>query len=482
MGELVRSADRLSRSMLHDVTGDDAPALLRTWGETVQSAGDLWRALPAPEWTASGQRDHTVMTRLDTLAQTMHRSQVRAGWPGEGPLDVRLLHMAETFTRAADLIERYHRPRQSVHALSPEVRADVEATRVRVLHVLNVSAHAIGVAVRRHVDDEWVRNHRSRNERVKRALPRGQEALARLEVFERLTTHAGPRLARASAGEHVDGPPREGRLQEALVRWDIHAHRAAAYSPTPATLAVISTAQVDLANAVGVVVRAGLAAGQLVESDVRRVGASAEATVIAWSGLADRWQALTAPTTRRVDQDFLTAVGELRAAVLEITHDRTTVADPQTIAERVDVRDVAHSLQEGLAAAADLANVVGDAARDPKLLAPARAVLAIHRTLDDGTAGSKRPGSEPLASPVDPRDVQSNRPVALSALVRADLVKAADDTVTAAGTAMSAASVLERSHAGPAAMAASERQAASRRHEQRVVQMVLPLPSAAWAR
>lgn len=482
VGELVRSADRLSRSLLHDVTGDDAPALLRTWGETVQSAGELWRALPAPEWTASGQRDHAVMTRLDTLARTMHRSRLRTGWPGDGPPDARLLHMAETFTRAADLIERYHRTQQSPHAPGAEVRADVEATRVRVLHVLNVSAHAIGAAVRRHVNDESVRSHVSRNDKVRRAVPRGQEALARLDVFERLTTHVGPRLARASVGEHVDGPPRGSRLPEALVRWDIQAHRAAAYAPTPATLRVVSRAQADLASAVGVVVRAGQATGQLDAATVQRVTPAVEATVTAWSGLADRWQALTSPSTRRVDQDLLTASGELQAALLEITHDKTTVADPQTIAQRVDVRDVAHTLQEGLAAAADLAHVVGDAARSPTLVAPARPVLAVHRSLDDTSPAARPPRSEQLASSVDPRDVQVNRPVALTAPVRADLVRAADTATTAAGAAMSATSTLERSTAGPAAVATSERQAATRRQEQRVVQMVLPLPSAAWAR
>ena len=78
--------------------------------------------------------------------------------------------------------------------------------------------------------------------------------------------------------------------------------------------------------------------------------------------------------------------------------------------------------------------------------------------------------------------MQSNRPVTLSALVRADLVQAADTTITAASAAMSAASPLERSTAGPALLAAAERQAASRRHEERVVQMVLPLPHAGWAR
>ena len=482
VGELLRAADALTRRLLHDVDGDDAPGMLRTWPEAVQSAAELWRELPRPEWTTSGQRDHAVMTRLDTYAQTMHRSQVRAGWPGEGPPDARLLLLAQTFTRASDLIARHHRQVASPHSPSEAVRADVEAARVRLLQTLNVGSHAVGLAVRRHVDDESVRTHFSRNQGVTRAISRGKDAMARLEVFERLTAHVGPRLVAASRGEHFVSPPRDDRLREALVRWDIHAHRAASYSPTPANLAEISRTQVAVAITVGAVLRAGEVMGQMDAATARRLAPEVEGTVIAWEGLGARWSALTTPATRGIDQALLTAAEEVHAAVREVTHDRTAPASSQLIAERVDIREVAHTMQEGLVAAADLAHIVAEAARDGSLVAPARAMMAAHRSLEEAAPSPARGSAGELGSPVDPGALQGNRPAPLSGLVRVDLVQAADAAVAAAGTAMAAASPLQRSTAGPAEVAAAARQAASRRHEERTVQMVLPLPASGWAR
>ena len=48
VGELLLDADFTTRQVLMDVTGQDAPAMLRTWGEVVQSAAELWVTLPQP--------------------------------------------------------------------------------------------------------------------------------------------------------------------------------------------------------------------------------------------------------------------------------------------------------------------------------------------------------------------------------------------------------------------------------------------------
>ena len=48
VGELLLDADFTSRQILMDFNGDDAPAMLRTWGEVVQSAAELWATLPQP--------------------------------------------------------------------------------------------------------------------------------------------------------------------------------------------------------------------------------------------------------------------------------------------------------------------------------------------------------------------------------------------------------------------------------------------------
>lgn len=153
VGELLLEADRLARELLLDLGPDDAPGLLRAWGETVQSAADLWRTMPAPGYTMAGRRDAEVLDRLDSYAQRMHRSQLRVGWPGPGPADERLLRISETFSRAGELVARYHRPTSS-----PELRrpagADTAAARMRVVHALHVAGHGVLVAVRQHTDAE----------------------------------------------------------------------------------------------------------------------------------------------------------------------------------------------------------------------------------------------------------------------------------------------------------------------------------------
>src|SRR5664279_2130079 len=104
VGELLLDADFTTRQLLMDAAGQDAPAMLRTWGEVVQSASELWATLPQPVGGATSPIDGVTMARLESMSQAMHRTQVRRGWPGDGLSDERLLRVAETFTRAADLI------------------------------------------------------------------------------------------------------------------------------------------------------------------------------------------------------------------------------------------------------------------------------------------------------------------------------------------------------------------------------------------
>ncbi len=79
VGELLRDADHLARDLLLDLDGDQAAALLRTWGETVQAAAELWRSLPAPTPSVQGRADAEILTRLQAHAQRMHRRQLTVG-------------------------------------------------------------------------------------------------------------------------------------------------------------------------------------------------------------------------------------------------------------------------------------------------------------------------------------------------------------------------------------------------------------------
>ena len=48
VGELLLDADHTARELLIDAPDLDAAVVLRTWGEVVETATDLWAALPAP--------------------------------------------------------------------------------------------------------------------------------------------------------------------------------------------------------------------------------------------------------------------------------------------------------------------------------------------------------------------------------------------------------------------------------------------------
>jgi len=94
VGELLLDADSTTRQLLMDATGQDAPAMLRTWGEVVQSASELWATLPQPFRGTTSPIDGVTIARLESMSQSMHRDQVRRGWPGDGPGDERLLRRA----------------------------------------------------------------------------------------------------------------------------------------------------------------------------------------------------------------------------------------------------------------------------------------------------------------------------------------------------------------------------------------------------
>ena len=55
VGELLLDADHTARELLIDAPDLDAAQVLRTWGEVVQTAADLWTVLPAPPAPAAAQ-------------------------------------------------------------------------------------------------------------------------------------------------------------------------------------------------------------------------------------------------------------------------------------------------------------------------------------------------------------------------------------------------------------------------------------------
>jgi len=440
VGELLLDADFTTRQVLMDVTGEDAPAMLRTWGEVVQSASELWASLPQPVHGATGPIDGATMARLESMSQAMHRTQVRQGWPGDGPADERLLHVAETLIRAADLIQRRG---GHIRPVDPEVRADLDAARMRIMHTLYVGAHGVGVAARHHVHDVEL-STRGKSSRESRGVPRGQDAISRLAAFEQLAgAYVGNRFARAAQGEQVRGPYGSERLQQALIGWDIQAHRTLAATPTAANLLLASRTQAGIATAAGAILHAGARTGHVdTHAYQHRLAPTLDATQQAWTHVASRWAEMTSPASR-TDLDLVHAAGELRAAVREVAHDKTTWAGPDVMTGRVDLGEAAQHLQQALSAAVDVACVIRDvAAQDTNLTGPARAMS--HRANADIDRATERGHRGEDVVWVTPGDVYANRPVTIPEPVRAGLVDATDTLVRTAGNAMSAAACLDR--------------------------------------
>ncbi|HEY5178773.1 MAG TPA: hypothetical protein VIJ07_03195, partial [Dermatophilaceae bacterium] len=413
----------------------------RTWGEVVQSASELWATLPQPVGRATSPIDGITMARLESMSQAMHRDQVRRGWPGDGPSDERLLHVAETFTRAADLIGRRG---GHITPTDPAIRADLDAARMRIMHTLYVGAHSVGAAAQQHVADVELATTRGMSDRESRAVPRGQDAINRLAAFEQLAgVYVGNQFARAAQGEHVHGPHGTERLQQALIGWDIQAHRTLAAAPTPANLLLASRTQAGIATAAAAILHAGASTGHVdTHAFEQRLAPTLDATQQAWTHVATRWAEMTIPTGR-TDLDLVHAAGELRAAVREVAHDKTTWARPEVMAGRVDLGEAAQHFQQALSTAVDVACVTRDvAAQDTNLTGPARAMS--HRANGDiGRAADGGHEDEDVVW-VTSVDVHANRTVPIPEPVRAGLVDATDTLVQTASNAMSAAACLDR--------------------------------------
>jgi len=440
VGELLLQADTATRGLMFDVTGDDAHAMLRTWGEVVQNAAELWRVLPAP--TSGSPGDHLV-AQLEAITRGMHRTQLRQAWPGDGPSDQRLLDVADAFGAARDLVAAHAGPPRQLRPAV--VMRDVEAARTRTMHALYVGAHAVTVAVRSHVRDLREKLPIARADtRVTRGIPRGLEAVERLTAFETLAgSYLGGRFAAALQGEHHDGYAGLDRLSDAIARWDVQAHRTLAGQVTAANLAATVRTQAMITHTSQILARAAAHTGNADPVTYQqRIAPTLENATRAASGLAGRWGMLTDPATRRVDPDLWAVDVQLQAAMRELLHDKTTLADPALIAQRADLRDVGPVVSLATAAALEVACVTRDLVRnDTSLTAPVRGMLALART----GIPELGPGDvDELGTSLSAVDLQHNRVRPLIEPIRDLLTRSSADTTHRMTDASSAVGALWR--------------------------------------
>ena len=295
VGELLLDCDLTVREVLMDTPLMDGRVMVRTWGEVVEAAGDLWRALPDPSaGTARIRRARdagaALMEQLETMNGNLMKAARRRQWPGTGPADERLLQVCENLTLAAELLPRR---RTDIRPMRTQVRADLEAAKARLMHVLYVGAHGVQVALNRDLRDLAVMPAAKRATLPAESMKRTVEARDRMAAFEQLAgSYVSATFPAALHGEHKPLPEPD-RLRQALATWDIQAHRALAGTTTAATMMLVAQTQAHTAFATQTLLRAASETGAIEPRQYRtRLAPALESAQASWVALATTWAQL----------------------------------------------------------------------------------------------------------------------------------------------------------------------------------------------
>lgn len=430
VGEMLDDVDRLGRGLLFDVTADDAAGFLRAWPLFVAASGRLWRSLPARTLPHDDRPDGAVgevgfsMLRIHARTEALAAglgSATGQRWPGPGALHPGLQEMTMTLSRAAQLVDRWS---GDLQLFRPEVRADVDAARVRVMHNVWVGAHAGIVALQLRGRELATGVH---GRRVATSPTRAPFVVApiaswvrRLEGCERAAVdylaradgHT-PRSTREVSGDDAD----PDRLSRALAFWEVHAHRLVAKHPTPADLTLVARTQLDLARSVhallprlpgGVTSEEGVDGsywGSAPPQDPSQALGAVEESRRAWALVATRWKDL-APVGAPPAALLLEASAELRAALSQATTTNGVFG--------LSASEAAVVVRAAVRGAAELAPEVANQAARLDLTGPARALSrrvcaeSDLRQVHDGR-GVIGPGRDTVW--VLPADIAANRMV-----------------------------------------------------------------------
>jgi hypothetical protein len=446
VGELLADSDALTRETLLDVTPSHGPAMVRAWGEVVQSAAQLWAVLRPVSLAAPSGPD--LMVRLRGLGEGIGRSSV-GHRPGPGPKDQRLLEIADNLSRARNLVERYG---QDVQPTDAEARADIAAARARVMHTLYVGAHGTAVALREYANDLRDRLRVDSRRRLPiglrptvREIEAAEAMFSRFEVFEQVAAgYVAAHPVTASVLDEVRATPPTSRLQSPLAAWDIQVHRTLATDTDAADLVRIGRVQALIASATAVVTEA---AGEKIEIGpdmVGRVTVSLDAAQVAWSRLAKRWGELTSQDSRG-DAALTRAASEVRAAISAIACNPTGWASPDEIASRDDLTRLLKSLHLSMVGGVDVAHVAREvAATHPTLTAPAR-VIAMRAQGEAEIAEEQGITAYEGITWASSRQIATNQLIPLPEPARRGLVNLTNDVIATCNRAVAAAAPLDPS-------------------------------------
>lgn len=458
IGELLLDSEFAARDVLMDADEVDGATMLRTWGELVESAGDLWDALPRATIGAV-DTDDSLMKQLQAMNGHLMRSGRGQQWPGVGEPDERLLRIAENLTRASDLLTR-----RDSKAMTPEVRADLGAARARLMHTLYIGAHGVHVTLNRELRNLQAQrtavrfpNQFTRSEQPRWDLVRDvSTACDRIAAFEQLAgSYVSRTYPQALDGEYLP-PPQADRLQQALATWDVQVHRSLSRSPSAENVLLASQTQMMLAQGGQVLLRAAGEAGRIDPALYgSRLGPALDNAHASWSSLARSWNHLL-PTHAllRADPPLVEASNEARAAYREVAYDRTRPASAIEIADRVDLSAMVQTVEQSISSSVDVAHVIGHATTQPELTVPARNLNARAQQLQ---AERGENFDAPRGGWVTAAQHLNNAPAELPDVVREDLLARTDEVAAAAAVAMSAASSLDTRTSFPAGPAPSGR-------------------------
>ena len=435
VGELLQDADAAARDLLFAPEGHQAAAMVRSWTPLVSAAAGLLQTLPGPAGAGAD-----LARELAERAQSLTTAAEDLAWPAPGAGDLRLDQITSNLDYAARLIrDRPLEVHDRTHGAGPAALADVDAARAAALHALHMATHAVGIALREHVEEARI----TRPDRPSVSI-RGAGWRQRAEALEQLLQPELPGFSRALAGMRPRHPEEssEDRLPAALEAWRVQTSRVLANEPNPASLALIAKVQGMTAAPTAILTSAGVLAEEIVPD---RVAQACQETGTAWSTLADRWRDLA--ETHTSDPALAQAAAELRAACRALTHNPDGPATAEQVTVRPGIAAATRALLDAARQGPDLAARFLQATADPDLRGPAAAML--RRTEEE----AERSGLTAYDRP----NLRARGLIAPTALVRQALVHATATTAHHAETLGQAAQIRP---GAPPSLGLSDRQPA----------------------
>jgi hypothetical protein len=410
---------RVQAMLMGASQGDQAPSLLLAWHQVVDSAADLWSALPPT--TAPAQ---LLMERLTGLSGSLHDSMQRAPWPIPAQTDEKMHALAETFTQAAGLI---HAGRgQLSHADADQVRAAVAATML-------LGAHAVRIVANHYVAEAatLARNARRRRHPHSDLVA---ESADRLYGFEQIAGAAAGGLYHSRPDAVATSADRE--LAVSLAEWQIQSHRTLARHPATANLFMIAQTHARIGKLAGAVFHSRAVTGGADLDDLsKRVLPPLEDATAGWLDLTAEWHFMLAGDAyQHLDPKLLRASHRIRAVTDQLIGGPTGRADPAyALAFAIDVRQACPAMQDSLAHGSALARSIRDAtnASESTIRGPARHLANRAVTL----------AGDDIAW-VDPRALNRNHLITLPRPVREHIGAACDNIAVQTSRVLAGSAIL----------------------------------------